>query len=487
MTYTLAEPLNLGFLSQYIEGTNGTFTTGTSDISTFTPTDYIHYYSFDYPPGVTSVTIQLNVEAAQQLGQLYEGEIKTVTGFVTSPTLALQNDLLFPGQTVSIPTGFVDGTTLSAVFQLANTGHAVFEVDGAGVLLSNTPPFGGTDTDISYQVYVDLHTETPPTVTAVTNTGLNYASTGHAVTISVNAGQVVNVIGAPLLHLNDNEVATYTGGSGTDTLIFTYVVNQSDNTSDLQSTGIVLPSGAAIDDASGAAVSVSAANDLGIQVNSGAPSGYSLYNVNQNQTVNEVGSSSNYFFVITATTNSTIYGGDAQNIVSYSETLAAAGSVTLSSSEVITISGSLGTQTLNNIQEIQFTDGTLIFNEHSAKDLVVYELYQAAFARTPDQSGFLYWAHVADTTNTTATQFADYFISSGEFTQKYGNNVSNTAYVTALYSNVLGRAPDSAGLNYWEGQANSGEARDQLLVAFATSQENVNLIAPHISHGYWTT
>ncbi len=51
----------------------------------------------------------------------------------------------------------------------------------------------------------------------------------------------------------------------------------------------------------------------------------------------------------------------------------------------------------------------------------------------------------------------------------------------------MGRQPDQSGLNYWVGQANAGQPRDQLLVDFATSQENANLIGAHIDHGYWTT
>jgi hypothetical protein len=74
-----------------------------------------------------------------------------------------------------------------------------------------------------------------------------------------------------------------------------------------------------------------------------------------------------------------------------------------------------------------------------------------------------------------------------EFTAKFGANPSNDAFVTELYTNVLGRTPDPAGLAYWEGQANSGMARDQLLVAFATSTENHALTAPHTANGYWLT
>ncbi len=159
------------------------------------------------------------------------------------------------------------------------------------------------------------------------------------------------------------------------------------------------------------------------------------------------------------------------------------------SGNTITVTGGVAgsTDVLTNIQEVKFSDITLVFNLHSSEDTLVYELYQAAYARIPDFAGFEYWAGVADANNTSALALADAFLAAPEFAQKYGANPSNTAYVTELYSNVLGRAPDQAGLAYWVSQANAGTPRDQLLVDFAVSQENVNLIAPHISNGYWTT
>jgi hypothetical protein len=56
-----------------------------------------------------------------------------------------------------------------------------------------------------------------------------------------------------------------------------------------------------------------------------------------------------------------------------------------------------------------------------------------------------------------------------------------------LDAGIPGRQPDQSGLNYWIGQANAGQSHDQLLVNFATSAENVQLIGGHISNGFWTT
>ena len=128
----------------------------------------------------------------------------------------------------------------------------------------------------------------------------------------------------------------------------------------------------------------------------------------------------------------------------------------------------------------------LVFDLNSSQDTLVYKLYQATYARTPDLGGFRYWATTADAQHTGALQLADAFIAAPEFSLRYGNP-DNQTYVTKLYTNVLGRAPDSAGLSYWVNQSNTGTARDQLLVNFALSQENATLIGSHISNGYWTT
>ena len=122
--------------------------------------------------------------------------------------------------------------------------------------------------------------------------------------------------------------------------------------------------------------------------------------------------------------------------------------------------------TLTNIAQIEFSDITLVFDLHSAEDTLVYELYQAAYDRTPDNAGFRYWANVGDANHLSALTLADAFLTAPEFTQDYGSNPTNTHYVTELYTNVLGRAPDAGGLSYWIGQANAGQPRDQLLVDF---------------------
>ncbi|WP_298872733.1 NF038122 family metalloprotease [uncultured Bradyrhizobium sp.] len=82
---------------------------------------------------------------------------------------------------------------------------------------------------------------------------------GAVVTLSVIMSQPVTVSGGtPTLLLNDGGVATYTGGSGTTTLTFSYTVAVGQNTGDLQVTSIVL-NGATIKDLSAATADMSGA------------------------------------------------------------------------------------------------------------------------------------------------------------------------------------------------------------------------------------
>ena len=100
-----------------------------------------------------------------------------------------------------------------------------------------------------------------------------------------------------------------------------------------------------------------------------------------------------------------------------------------------------------------------------------YRLYQAAFDRKPDVSGLAYWYHQLNS-GVTLEQVASGFINSAEFQALYGNNPSNAELVTLLYDNVLHRAPDTGGFNYWMNELDQGTSREQVLIGFSESIEN---------------
>ena len=74
--------------------------------------------------------------------------------------------------------------------------------------------------------------------------------------------------------------------------------------------------------------------------------------------------------------------------------------------------------------------------------------------------------------------------SAVEFAIRYGSNVSDQQFITALYKNVLDRAPDAGGNTNWMNQLTSNTLdRASVLVGFSESQENHANVDPTIAAG----
>jgi len=142
-----------------------------------------------------------------------------------------------------------------------------------------------------------------------------------------------------------------------------------------------------------------------------------------------------------------------------------------------------GVSTLVNIDYLQFGNQTIAIDVGIGQNAgEAYRLYQAAFHRTPDQAGLDNWITQLDK-GAALQSIAQSFINSAEFTATYGSNLSNAAFVNALYSNVLHRAPDAAGNAYWLGQLSNGANQAQILSSFSESVENAANVADLIGHG----
>ena len=144
--------------------------------------------------------------------------------------------------------------------------------------------------------------------------------------------------------------------------------------------------------------------------------------------------------------------------------------LTRTSSGMTAASAAEGTDTLINIERLQFTDETIAF-DLGGNAGQAYRLYQAAFDRVPDQGGLGYWIDQMDG-GMRLSQVATGFINSAEFKTLYGNNPSNSELVTLLYDNVLHRAPDAGGYAYWMERLAGGMAREDVLIGFSESTEN---------------
>jgi len=96
----------------------------------------------------------------------------------------------------------------------------------------------------------------------------------------------------------------------------------------------------------------------------------------------------------------------------------------------------------------------------------VTEIYAATFGRAPDTAGLAYWVGQVENGLLTVDQVAQSFFDQPETKTKYPQGTSNSAFLTSIYQNVLNRAPDQGGLNYWIGELNRGAfSRSQAIMA----------------------
>jgi hypothetical protein len=66
---------------------------------------------------------------------------------------------------------------------------------------------------------------------------------------------------------------------------------------------------------------------------------------------------------------------------------------------------------------------------------------------------------------------ADSFATSSEFVRKYGS-LTNRQFVTRIYTDVLGRAADPGGVDYWTRQLDlRRRTRGSVMVGFSESNE----------------
>lgn len=101
-------------------------------------------------------------------------------------------------------------------------------------------------------------------------------------------------------------------------------------------------------------------------------------------------------------------------------------------------------------------------NEADLKSFI--ELYIAYFNRAPDAVGLNFWG-TAFKNGLTLEQAAAQFVGQPETLAAYPTGTSNQAFVETVYTNVLGRLPDQAGIDFWQGALTSGQVtRDQFIL-----------------------
>ncbi|VXB88044.1 DUF4214 domain-containing protein [Massilia sp. 9I] len=137
---------------------------------------------------------------------------------------------------------------------------------------------------------------------------------------------------------------------------------------------------------------------------------------------------------------------------------------------------------LSSVERLKFGDGMHALDLDGAGGQV-YRLYQAAFDRKPEGAGVGWWMQRMDE-GTPLLSVARSFLASGEFERKYGVDPDSESFLTALYTNVLHRAPDPDGYAYWLKSLRANFDRAELLVLFSESAENVAQVLATIQHGF---
>lgn len=106
-------------------------------------------------------------------------------------------------------------------------------------------------------------------------------------------------------------------------------------------------------------------------------------------------------------------------------------------------------------------------DENYERTYFVYRLYANCLGRTPDIAGLENWCKNLKN-GTTGTKIAQGFIFSGEYK---GRNVSDSEFVSMLYSTLLGRSADASGLSTWVSNLASGKSRESVTNGFLFSNE----------------
>ncbi|MGB2130870.1 MAG: DUF4214 domain-containing protein, partial [Marinobacterium sp.] len=95
-------------------------------------------------------------------------------------------------------------------------------------------------------------------------------------------------------------------------------------------------------------------------------------------------------------------------------------------------------------------------------------LYEAGLDRRPDEAGLNYWIDRYED-GTALADIADGFLYSAEFG---GYPEYQSLFISRLYENVLNRAPDLSGYQYWSNEMQHGLDYADVLLRFAESAEN---------------
>lgn len=130
--------------------------------------------------------------------------------------------------------------------------------------------------------------------------------------------------------------------------------------------------------------------------------------------------------------------------------------------------------------------GLPMLTDQEVQEHAVARLYLAGLGRGADGSGLLN-ASSALMHGAKLGDIASGILNSPEYALLYGSNTSDASFVSALYQNVLHRAPDAAGAAVQQNALATGTSRTNLLLAFSESPENRAALEANANVSYGAT
>jgi poly-gamma-glutamate synthesis protein (capsule biosynthesis protein) len=99
----------------------------------------------------------------------------------------------------------------------------------------------------------------------------------------------------------------------------------------------------------------------------------------------------------------------------------------------------------------------------------IVRLYRSALGRDPDPDGYRYWV-TSRIEGVPLAIVAASFLAGPEFGRRFGTG-NDPVFVDRVYTNVLGRPGEPAGVAYWSGELDRGLDRVHLVLLFSESAE----------------
>ncbi|MDP9522136.1 DUF4214 domain-containing protein [Pseudomonas putida] len=123
------------------------------------------------------------------------------------------------------------------------------------------------------------------------------------------------------------------------------------------------------------------------------------------------------------------------------------------------------TAAISNAEFLSFANGDTVALAHSDEEAAALRLYQGILGRDADQAGAKAFTGLVND-GTSLTDIANQFLNSAEF-----GGAATEASINDLYNTLLGRNADEAGSDAWEAVLANGASLADVAAAIAVSEE----------------